>query len=230
MKKHLCILILTAASGVFLFAADFWEGKPFTTWDEKECTAILTKSPWTFSNSFGDVTNIGMIETGGHGEREINVTFRFRFLSAKPVRAAFTRLRVLKNPTSAPPEDKIRQLVESPPDADNHVALQIEFSVDPPSSREMQRIHSFLLNAGLANFRDARLETSNKVLVAPLSYLPPNTQRANASLIFPRKNEKGEILFTGEEKWISFKTDILGYKVYSRLKPEKMKFEGQFEF
>ncbi len=228
MKPQLCVVVLIA-SAVCLLAADSWEGKPFTAWDEKECASVLTKSPWAFGNSFGDVTNLGMIETGGRGEREQKVTFRFRFLSAKPIRMAFTRLQLLKNPAGAPPEAKIRELVDAPGDPQNRIALQIEFSVDPPSAMEVRRIHNFLLNASLANFRDTRLESSNKVIVSPVEYLAPNQSRTNASLIFPRTNEKGESLFTGQEKWISFRTDISGYKVYYRMKTDKMKFEGKPE-
>jgi hypothetical protein len=176
------------------------------------------------------VANIGMIETGARGEREQTVTLRFRFLSAKPIRMAFTRLQLLKNPAGAPPEAKLRELVDSPADPQNRIALQIEFSVDPPSAMEVRRIHSFLLNASLADFRDnTRLESSNKVIVSPIEYLPPNQNRSNGSLIFPRTNEKGESLFAGQEKWISFRTDISGYKVYYRMKTDKMKFEGKPE-
>ena len=230
MRPQLCVVSVVVASAVFLLAADSWEGKPFTAWNEKECTSILTKSPWAFANSFGDVANLGMIETGARGEREQTVTLRFRFLSAKPVRMAFTRLQLLKNPAGAPPEDKLRELVDSAADPQNRIALQIEFSVDPPSAMELRRLHSFLLNASIANFRDnTRLESSNKVMVVPIEYLAPNPKRSNGCLIFPRTNEKGESLLTGQEKWISFRTDISGYKVFYRWKPENMKFEGKLE-
>jgi len=218
------------ALAAVLFAGDSWEEKLFTAWDQKECTSVLTKSPWAFSNSFGAAQNLGMIETGARGEREQTVTFRFRFLSAKPVRMAFTRLQLLKNPAGAPPEAKIREQVDAPADAQNRIAVQIEFTVDPPSSMEVRRIHNFLLNATLATFRDStKLSSSNKIVLAPLEYLSPNPTRSNGCLIFPRTNEKGESLFTGEEKWISFQAEISGYKVYYRLKPEKMKFEEKFE-
>ncbi len=214
---------------MFLLAADSWEGKPFTAWDQKECAAVLTKSPWAFASSFETVGNLGMIDPGARGEREQRVTFRFRFLSAKPIRMAFTRLQLLKNPAGAPSEARIRELVDSPADPQHRIALQIEFAVDPPSAMEVRRIHNFLLNASLANFRDTRLESSNKVIVSPVEYLSPNQNRTNGCLIFPRANEKGESLFTGQEKWISFRTDISGYKVYYRMKTDKMKFEGKPE-
>ncbi len=230
MRPKLCVLSVVAFT-VFLLAEDSWEGKPFTTWDQKECISVLTKSPWAFASSFeGNVSNLGMIQTGVRGEREQRVTFRFRFLSAKPIRMAFTRLQLLKNPAGAPSEARLRELVDSPADPENRIALQIEFSVDPPSDMEVRSIHSFLLNASLADFWDnTRLESSNKVIVAPVEYLSPNPTRSNGCLIFPRTNEKGESLFTGQEKWISFRVGISGYKVYYRMKTDKMTFEGKPE-
>jgi len=44
------------------------ETKDFTTWSEKECNEIITKSPWAYSNSFGEVPPIGQ-QTAGIEER-----------------------------------------------------------------------------------------------------------------------------------------------------------------
>jgi hypothetical protein len=51
MKKSTVLLFVSL--GVFLFsgavalwAADFWQTKPFTSWDQKEAQKVLTDSPW----------------------------------------------------------------------------------------------------------------------------------------------------------------------------------------
>ncbi len=43
MKKFALLLLLSAMA---LWAADFWQTKPFTDWDAKEIQKILTDSPW----------------------------------------------------------------------------------------------------------------------------------------------------------------------------------------
>jgi hypothetical protein len=43
--KKLAILALSVA--VSLFAADFWQAKPFTDWNEKDVQKMLQSSPWS---------------------------------------------------------------------------------------------------------------------------------------------------------------------------------------
>jgi len=234
MKKpsNVCTLfapLILAAAIASAIASDFWASKQFQTWDENECRRVLTKSPWAFSNSFGNVANLGMIETGGRGERETNIIFRFRFLSAKPIRMAFVRLQSLRLPGGMP-YAQMQQMVESPADHQDRIALQLEFEVEPPSSMELREIHSFLLNATLADFRDnTRLDSSKSASISPMEYLAPTKLRTNPALIFPRLNSKKQPVFTGDEKWISFKTEILAYRIYQRLKPKEMIFGGRLE-
>ena len=57
MKKFILMLLATGACCALL-AADFWQTKKFTEWDEKEVAKILKDSPW--SRSF-------TVETGKSG-------------------------------------------------------------------------------------------------------------------------------------------------------------------
>lgn len=63
--------LLTGAA--LLFAADFWEKKPYTEWTEKEARRVLTDSPWarnanvTFGGGVGDTGEGGMGRPGGGG-------------------------------------------------------------------------------------------------------------------------------------------------------------------
>jgi hypothetical protein len=47
MKKLVPIFLL--ACGVCLWAADFWEAKPFTDWADKDIQKLMTNSPWAKS-------------------------------------------------------------------------------------------------------------------------------------------------------------------------------------
>lgn len=74
---------------------------------------FLLMSPWAFSANFVKVSNIGLIDVGGHGEREQRVTFRFRFLSAKPVKMAFAQLEMLQKPEDRGLADRMNAIVNS---------------------------------------------------------------------------------------------------------------------
>jgi hypothetical protein len=49
MKKILPFLLILAicACAISLFAADFWQSKPYTEWSDKEVQKLLSNSPWS---------------------------------------------------------------------------------------------------------------------------------------------------------------------------------------
>ncbi len=225
-------VLLVVISVSFLWAADFWVSKDYTSWTQKECETLLTKSPWVFTNSFFQVNNYGPLSSGGNqAEPERTVTFWFRSLSAKPIRMAFGQLQLLKKPGDTAVADQMKQTIETPPDENNRIVLQIDFSVKPAGGSTLRDIHSFLLNAHFPNFRDnTYLSSSKKGNIPLLEYRAPSPKQSNAVFIFPRVDEKGEPYFDGSEKWISLRSEIGTYKVYARNPVEKMKFQGTFEF
>ncbi len=220
------------ASISFLWAADFWAEKDYTAWTQKECETLLTKSPWIFSNALFEGGNFGPLSAGGDQvSKERTVTFRFRLLSAKPVRMAFGRLELLQKPGDPSLAQHIAGMIEAPADPANRIVVQLEFSVRPPGDPVVRDIHSFLLNGNLSRFRDNTvLASSKKVIVPIIEYRAPNAKQTNAVFVFPRFDEKGALYFSGDEKWVSLRTEILNYKIYARNPGDKMKFQGQFEF
>jgi hypothetical protein len=71
MRKPLALLFATA---LVLCAADFWQTKPFATWDQKELQKILTDSPWAKKVSVamaggGSRGGGGGADAGGGGGR-----------------------------------------------------------------------------------------------------------------------------------------------------------------
>ena len=87
-----CLCTLAAA------AEDFWVKKKYTQWSEKECTKMLTDSPWAreWSENFVNMAGTGeggMDSTATATERQTNtqVGYRFRLRSALPIRQALVR-------------------------------------------------------------------------------------------------------------------------------------------
>jgi hypothetical protein len=68
LKKAPVLLFLFT---LCMWAADFWTTKPFTEWNEKEVSKILTDSPWTeklsLSSGAGPTVSSGDGRTGGGG-------------------------------------------------------------------------------------------------------------------------------------------------------------------
>jgi hypothetical protein len=224
-----CLALLATSTLLVAQGSELWNTKNYSDWTQKECEKVVNSSPWVFSNTFSEVSGFGM--QPGQAEREKRVTFRFRALSAKPIRMAFGRLELLQKPNEPGLSARIEAIVNSPADQDNHIVIQTDFSVDPPGDSRVHDIQRFLSNANLSNFRDnTKLASSKKRMVAPIEYRAPSPRQPNAAFVFPRHDEAGQEIFRGDEKWISFQTEISGFKIYQRTRPDKMKLQGKFEF
>jgi hypothetical protein len=109
-----------------IIAADIWEKKPYTEWSEKECTKLLTRSPWAYSNSFRRNANIGSSATG---ERETTEIIYFRLLTAKPIRMALAQLQLLQRPEDGMLRKQIDEYVNAP--SGDQVVIQMSYKSIP---------------------------------------------------------------------------------------------------
>jgi hypothetical protein len=244
-KRHPTVFFL-CLTAVPLFAAKFWEEKDYTSWSDKDCREMLTKSPWAYTNSFGEVPPIGS-QTGGidsrsqgtgaptWGEAESTQVFEFRFLTAKPIRMALARLQLLQRPGNAALLEEVKKYVDAPPEKD--IVIQVTYRTFPPGSSAVHDIHSYFIGANLADFRTTTYLASDKAgMISLAAYLGPAPNRSNPSFVFPRLNDKGEPLFTGDEKSISFRSTLqptVGglrkkYDIFFKMNPKQMKFQNQF--
>lgn len=240
-RKFEALFLVVVVLSIYAFGADFWENKVYTEWSEKDCNKMLTKSPWAFSNRFRRVQNLGSVETG---ERETAEIIEFRLLSAKPIRAAFAQLQLLQHQGNEGLKAQIDEHVNA--SVGDKILVQISYRAEPASSGRLQDLHAFFGRANLATFHGNTYLASSDVLnVAISEYLPWNPQRPNAVFVFPRYDENGKPYFTGEEKTISLRSEFktspversepgmpsfgtTKYKIYIKMKPKDMVFEGEF--
>ncbi len=248
--KYRLLLVLLLACALPVFAGQFWETKDFTKWSEQECMEVLKQSPWAFVNAFGNVGPAVLADsTSGqtalpsdpsritgttYGERESRQIFEFRILTASVVRAAIAQLQVLRNPAL---KEQAKRIVEAKPG--DQVIIQFEYRSEPPGSSAVHDIHSYFLHATLADFRTETYLSSDTVDLVPVKdYLAPNDKRPKPAFVFPRFNEKGEALFTGQEKNIFFRSLFQpevarkkqSYKIFAKMNPKDMWFQKQFSF
>src|SRR5512143_2035014 len=103
------VLIITIPGLLLAFSLSVpaqWDKKPPAEWSEKDATKLLNDSPWgktqTFDSPYeafrGPVTGrVGASSPNQTGPpNAAHLYFRVRFLSAKPVRQALTRMIELK--------------------------------------------------------------------------------------------------------------------------------------
>src|SRR5215211_5888861 len=90
-----------------LGASAQWEKKPYTEWSEKDAQKLLNDSPWGRTQVF--TSNVSMFRgptsgrqgsssstTSTNTDTAQHLNFRIRFLSAKPIRQAITRMLEVK--------------------------------------------------------------------------------------------------------------------------------------
>lgn len=232
LKWSLTALVLVLAVGL-LHAAEFWETKDFHAWSEKECTRLLTRSPWAQSNSFRRNLNIGSSQTG---ERETAEIIYFRAVSARPVRMALARLQMLENPGNQTIDQQVEEFVDMSPG--DQIVIQISYKSIPGTSPYLHDLHRFFGQATLAAFH-GNTTLSTKDLTVPItSYLPWGPDRSNPAFVFPRFDENGNPYFTGKEDSITLRSDLAvpvtdgerEYRIHIRLKPKEMVFQQEFAF
>jgi hypothetical protein len=248
--------LLAVLTVVPLLAAKFWESKDYTSWTEQECRELLTKSPWAFSNGFGQTSDIGSIvqqpeqpeiPEGGmtarrgsppvtFGEREFGCFFEFRLVSAKPVRMALGQLQALQRPNNPNVQEQVKQYVNAGPG--NQILVQISYRTNPPSDSSLFDINSFFTHATLADFHGTTyLISSDRKDNIPISaYFNPGEKRSNPVFVFPRVDENGNPYFTGKEKSIALRSELnitvkgkaQKYHIFFKMSPKQMRFQNEF--
>ena len=248
VRRHKSFLILALVIAVPLFAAKFWETKDFTTWSDKECNEILSKSPWAYSNSFGEVPPIGN-QTAGidrrttgmpdptFGEAESTQVFEFRLMTAKPIRMAMARMQMLQKPNDPALMDQVMKYVNT--QAEKEIVIQISYRTVPIGSSAVQDVHRYFLGANLADFRSTTSLASEKSGVVPIAaYLPPGPNRSLPAFVFPRLKDSGEPNFTAETKQITFRSEFtplvgtkrMRYDIFVKMNTKQMLFKEELAF
>jgi hypothetical protein len=234
-SKKSFLLFLVVVCTPILIAADLWEKKVSSTWTEKECRKILTDSPWAFSKALSS-----------------RQTLEFRLLTAKPIRLALDRLQLLNSERDASLDKTVKQYDDPRPG--NEIIVQISYR-NPKHKYSIHGLHALFKDLTFADFvSNTFLVSSNGVHVPISKFLPITPQRTLAAFVFPRLDENGNQLFTGQEKSISLISEIVinnrpfesalnpfydptyssdwrisKYKIFVEMKPKDMWFDGKFE-
>jgi len=252
MKKVGIVTTVLFFLGSILWAADFWEKADYTSWSQKDCEQMLTKSPWAFqyvhTNFYRtpatNIPNAGGTPTEGEGgagfepqsgARESRILFQFTLVTAKPIRMARARIGLIQSATT---KDQAEQFVNQP--VGNEILLQVQYASRPPGLSAIHDIQNYFRRATINNFQSTTFLTSSdsKEPIHISRYEAPTEKNPFSFFVFPRFDASGKPHFTGKEKSITLRSDLKipvaqrggteSYSVFVKMEPKKMVLQNEF--
>jgi hypothetical protein len=209
--------------------------KPYTEWSEKEAQKVLSNSPWsqtqTVTDTSGTFNTSGNIQQRGSGAGDVvNINFRVRFFSSKPVRQAFSRLIQLqqKDKLSESAATQLKGLSET--EFANHIVVTIDCDA-PTATKKLQQAKTALVTATAAEFKnDTYLLVKGSERLYLQDYQKPGKDGFGAMFIFPRMvNDKPYL--TAESGEIVFRSELKGIVAINvRFKAKDMMFGDKLEY
>jgi len=184
----------------------------FRQWTLQDAVTILTRSPWAKQETYTRI--VGGVGSGISGEKEIYNTFFVRFLSARPIREAYARIRQIQsNYDSLGAEDKLKLDMSLAPglelDVSRWIVVAVGFRSNDPSLE--LRVRQFLEVQTTVSMRPrAHLSTVRMPQVNLAGYFPPKEDEVGAKFVFPR-SVGGSAVLMGDEVAVSFELDIPGF-------------------
>jgi hypothetical protein len=205
MRKVICF----AVSVIFLsvssvtFGADFWEKKEYKKWNKRECSKMLTDSPWARDFTQMDSQLQSSTRTSDDGQ-QFYVKYQAQFASALPIRQAQVRqMQLLQNYDSLESEQK-KQMDQS---AEAFLAKQFP---DAVIVFVTYGTNSQTANMNLARYWQAQTTDllKNKVFlrnakgdrVDLVQFMAYQGAEQAFQFIFPRQTEDGEPLVKPDDK------------------------------
>lgn len=229
MKKITFILFLVFA--LTLVAGAQKKAKYWTEWSEKEVTKMLNESAWgqtqvdtDTSEMFYSPGSSPSRNTQGALNQAVNLNFRIRLLSAKPIRQAFARRVMLQNPQMA---DQLKAFAEQ--QSDKYIVVAVEYdSTDRRFAGPAFQAFSSTNTATLKNGTYLEIKDGKRVFLD--QYIAPGKDGMGAKFVFPRM-ENSEPLVTANSGFIRFYSEVSkDIKLNMRFKVSDMIYEDKLEY
>ena len=239
MKKSL--LIVAACCVLFAGVAAQKKVKPWTEWSLKEAQKLLDDSAWgqtqaetnTSEMFYNPTTQSGRGTSSdrtsqGATNQAVNVNFRIRFLSAKPIRQAFARSILLQQKTpNAQLEEQLKAFAEQKSSDWVVVAVNFDSTDQRFTNTAMQTLNA--LNTGVLQNK-TYLEIKDGKRMFLKDYRAPIADGMGAKFVFPRMVD-GQPLVTSESGYVRFYTELTkDLKLNMRFKVQEMMYDGQLEY
>ncbi len=238
MRKILCFAVSAILLASTAFGADFWEKKKYDKWSAKECSKMLTDSPWAkeyTDQELGIQTRaLGASDDG----RQLYVKYQAQFRSALPIRQAQVRqMQLLQNYDKLESEQKAQfdqsaNAFLSANFADAIVVFMTYDTNSQNSARNLDRYWEAQTTDLLKNQVFLRNSRGDRVDLVQFSMAQGER---SFQFIFPRQ-VNGEPLINAEDKSLMLEFTppssggVGGSRAFLEFKPQKMVFEGNLAY
>jgi hypothetical protein len=218
--------------------------KAWGEWSKKDAEKMLSDSPWAQTQTdtdtsqmfysptqdpqrMGTSSNDGSRLAQGATNTAVNVNFRVRMFSARPIRQALVRMMELQQKPSADVEEKLRSFAEFKATDSIIVTVTYESNDQRYSGQVMQAFNS-ATTGSLKN--DAYLERSDGKRLFLEEYVPPGKDGFGARFIFLR-DMAGKPFISEDADFVRFYVQYSkGPKIDRRFKVADMMFDGKLEY
>jgi hypothetical protein len=196
----ICVVLLMAQP--LLWAAKFWEKKPYTEWSAKDARKILIKSPWCYEYRWGNIGNIAAsVIWGDNTEREYTTIFRIAVFSSRTVRQAYIAM------VADGDQAKFEQYEDFVTRDYDEIVLAMTVDSVPRGLSSVFDLNSELQSLrtpDLANNTYLSSDDGRKVYIK--EYFPPSPDGTGAKFVFPDTLPDGSPFITDETRKIRFQT------------------------
>ena len=244
MKRVLFTTFVVALCALSAFAQ---KSKPWTELTEKEAAKILNDSPWGQTQTEGEdarpepTSAITQVAAPGAANRQISrqgeapdtrpskvVKYRMRFLSAKPVRAAFARYVMLKKPDA---DENLSTQLQGFVDRDFADYIVVAVAAEATDPRLVGPTMQFLSTATADVLKEkVYLERKDGKRLLLADYRPPGPDGMGAKFVFMRSLE-GQPFLTPESDNVRFFAQLNEkMKLNVRYKVSDMMYDGKLEY
>lgn len=244
MRSLLCSSLVLALCAVSALAQ---KPKSWTELTEKDVARILNDSPWGQTQTEGEETRpeqtsaITQVAAQGSANRQMNregeapntrpskiIKYRTRFLSAKPVRAAFARYVTLKKPDA---DENLTNQLQGFVDRDFADYVVVVVMAEAADERLVGPTMQFLNSATAEALKDkVYLERKDGKRLALADYRPPGPDGMGAKFVFLRTLE-GQPFLTPQSDNVRFFAQLNEKtKLNVKYKVSDMMYDGKLEY
>ncbi len=224
------VLLIFAALALSVSAVA--QQKPWSQWDKKELDKMLNSSPWgqtqtetdTSQMTYTPTTDRSAMSTDGARNQSVDLKYRIRLFSAKPIREAFGRMVLMSNPNLKP--EQLNGFINGDYSESIVVSVAVESSDRRYSGPVMQKFDSATTET-LKNLVYLENSSGKKVFID--EYARPSTDGTGAKFVFPKLIDGKPWL--KDDDILRFSADLQGGTKFGwRFKLAEMKYNGVLEY
>ena len=241
IRQMLNVALAALLLSLPLSALAQWDKKPATEWSERDVQKLLNDSGWAKTQVFSSAVTLFRNATpgsegAGRGTSSSNtanathISFHVRFLSAKPVRQAISRMMEMKQKQPISEEVAAQLKTFAAGEFVEIIVITVTCDSSEPGAN-VQQAMSLLHSRGTADLKNNTfLETKGGKRIFLKEFQPPRQDGLGARLIFPRLVD-GNPFITPESEEIHFVAELDGtYRLDRRYKVKEMMYDGKLEY